>query len=211
MDNKIVIKIFSCIKRINYAKSLSQKLGIGLDNIWFDSRKDVARSFCYEVANAWESLENNNADWAMLIQDDVEVCNNFIELCNKIVYSHKDTIFSLFPFDYIPMLRKNVNIDRNNPYWEVDILSGCCIIVPMKYIHDMVKSMRGIKNAKSGDDQAIAQFAYYNKIPLLTTIPSLIQHIGDVSILDPSKPIRRTQYFEENPVANWSSQKINKL
>ena len=54
MDNKIVIKIFSCIKRINYAKSLSQKLGIGLDNIWFDSRKDVARSFCYEVANAWE-------------------------------------------------------------------------------------------------------------------------------------------------------------
>lgn len=51
----------------------------------------------------------------------------------------------------------------------------------------------------------------FYKIPILTTIPAIIQHIGDVSVIDPSKPIRRTQYFERDPVANWASQKINKF
>ena len=83
--------------------------------------------------------------------------------------------------------------------------------MPNKYIPKMIEYMRRQKNLSCGEDLVIGWFARDNKIPLLTTIPSLVQHIGDVSILDPSKSIRRTQYFEENPAADWSSQKINEL
>ena len=43
-----------------------------------------------------------------------------------------------------------------------------------------------------------------------TTIPALVQHIGDVSAIDASRQVRRTYYYSENPVANWSNPIINK-
>ena len=203
------IKIFSCYRRIDMAISLCDFLKLSVKDIVFDSRQSYKESFCYEVSKVWESFDILDIDgWSMIIQDDVRPCQNFIGIVEEIMASHPNTIFSFFPYYYMD---KTVKVDIKNPFWEAEIVSGCCIAVPNKYIPKMIEYMRRQKNLSCGEDLVIGWFARDNKIPLLTTIPSLIQHIGDVSILDPSKPIRRTQYFEENPVANWSSQKINEL
>lgn len=203
------VKIFSCAKRESLAVELSIKLGLCSDDIIFDGRKSRCESFCYEVSKAWEKFDvSDEGGWSMLVQDDVDVCNNFIQTVEKICKSHQDTIFSFFPYYYMGV---DVCVDPLSPFWQAEIISGCCIAVPNKYVTSMVQYMRRQKNLSCGEDLVIGWFAKDNKIPILTTIPSLVQHIGDVSILDPSKPIRRTQYFERDPVANWTSQKINKL
>ena len=174
-----------------------------------DSRRSQNKSFCYEVSKAWEQFDASNArGWSMLIQDDVEPCGNFVDIVEQIMVAHPNTIFSFFPYYYMD---KTVEVDLENPFWEVEIVSGCCIAVPNKYIGEMVQYMRRQKYLSCGEDLVIGWFASDNKIPILTSIPSLVQHVGDVSIIDPLKPIRRTQYFKKTPVANWASQKINKF
>lgn len=178
-------------------------------DIIFDSRSSQNQSFCYEVSMAWERFDVSNlSGWSMLIQEDCEICDGFIDIVGQIMTAHPNTIFSFFPYYYMD---KTVTVDKDNPFWEAEIVSGCCIAVPNKYIGEMVQYMRRQKHLSCGEDLVIGWFAHENKIPILTTIPAIIQHIGDVSVIDPSKPIRRTQYFERDPVANWASQKINKF
>lgn len=157
----------------------------------------------------WELFgTSNRSSWSMLIQDDVEPCDDFKNIVGQIMDTHPDTIFSFFPYYYMD---KTIEVDRDNPFWEAEVVSGCCIAVPNKYIDEMVRYMRRQKHLSCGEDLVIGWFARENKIPVLTTIPAIIQHVGDISVLDPSKPIRRTQYFERELMANWSSQKINKF
>lgn len=203
------IKIFSCRQREQMALVLCESLKLATGDIVFDSRRSQNQSFCYEVSKAWEQFDVSVAnDWSMLIQDDVEPCDGFFDIVGRIMVAHPDTIFSFFPYYYMD---KTVEADNVNPFWEAEIVSGCCIAVPNKYIPKMIEYMRRQKHLSCGEDLVISWFAHENKIPILTTIPAIVQHIGDVSVIDPSKPIRRTQYFERDPVANWASQKINKF
>lgn len=203
------IKIFSCRQREQMALALCENLKLTAGDIVFDGRRLQNQSFCYEVSKAWEQFDVSNADdWSMLIQDDVEPCDGFVDIVGQIMTAHPDTIFSFFPYYYMD---KTVEVDTDNPFWRAEIVSGCCIAVPNKYIGEMIQYMRYQKHLSCGEDLVIGWFARDNEIPILTTIPAIVQHIGDVSIIDPSKPIRRTQYFERAPVANWASQKINKF
>ena len=203
------IKIFSCRQREKMARTLCGRLMLTARDIIFDSRSSQNQSFCYEVSMAWERFDVSNlSGWSMLIQEDCEICDGFIDIVGQIMTAHPNTVFSFFPYYYMD---KTVTVDKDNPFWEAEIVSGCCIAVPNKYIDEMVQYMRRQKHLSCGEDLVIGWFAHENKIPILTTIPAIIQHIGDVSVIDPSKPIRRTQYFERDPVANWASQKINKF
>lgn len=203
------IKIFSCLQREKMARTLCGRLMLTAGDIIFDSRSSQNQSFCYEVSMAWEWFDVSNlSGWSMLIQEDCEICDGFIDIVGQIMTAHPNTIFSFFPYYYMD---KTVTVDKDNPFWEAEIVSGCCVAVPNKYICEMIQYMRRQKHLSCGEDLVIGWFAHENKIPILTTIPAIIQHIGDVSVIDPSKPIRRTQYFERDPVANWASQKINKF
>lgn len=195
------------------AKVLADKLNFSENNIYLDTRNNRKwQSFSLEVSKALSLFDlTNENNYSMLIQDDVDICNNFINLCLKIISYHKNAIFSLFPYAYMNMFVKEKILNRNSPYWEADIVSGCCIIIPNIYMKDLILFMQNPKTIGFGDYVLISCFASANKIPVLTTIPSLVQHIGDVSILDPTKPIRKTQYFEMDPVANWESQEVNSL
>ena len=203
------IKIFSCRQREEMAFALCNRLKLSAGSIVFDGRHSQSQSFCYEVSKAWERFDvSNDSGWSMLIQDDVEPCDGFIDIVGQIMAAHPNTIFSFFPYYYMD---KTVTVDKGNPFWEAEIVSGCCIAVPNRYIGEMIQYMRRQKHLSCGEDLVIGWFAHENKIPILTTIPAIVQHVGDVSVIDPSKPIRRTQYFERDPVANWASQKINKF
>jgi hypothetical protein len=43
---------------------------------------------------------------------------------------------------------------------------------------------------------------------IITTVPATVQHIGDISIANIGCAIRRTVYYDKNPIANWSNKAI---
>lgn len=61
------------------------------------------------------------------------------------------------------------------------------------------------------ESRAFTQFARERGIPIITTLPGLVQHIGDESLVDQSLPIRRTTRFEKYPDADWNTKEVIEL
>ena len=203
-------KIKTCSRRPGFAQRGIKTLGLSQENIWYDIRETNPeyknKLFSWNVAKGWESFININCDHCMFMDDDLEYCDNFFNIVDQIIQTHPDAAIGLFPIYY-----RRITVQQNDsPYWEDRNISGACIILPKKYIKDVCEFMFSRCDKIPEDDLLIWMWCSYNHIPMITTIPSLVQHIGDKSLYNPNAPIRRTQYFEKNPIADWSNKKINK-
>ena len=58
---------------------------------------------------------------------------------------------------------------------------------------------------------AFHQYALEKGIPVISTIPCLVQHLGDDSLVDEHLPIRRTTRFVKQPEADWSSTDVETI
>lgn len=147
----------------------------------------------------------------VVLQDDVELCPNFAELADKIATTHPDAVFFLTNLDF---KKKNEYADNlKTPYIHVGaFITGCSILVPKKYIKDIFewfeKTYPQIWIGNPHEDTAFAIYCKAHGIPCLTLVPSLTQHLGDVSTICNYEQPLRTGYFENWDKANWDSKEI---
>ena len=144
-------------------------------------------------------------DYFIILQDDALPCNNFLQICEKITQSHPKSVVGLFPYDF---LDKEVKPTNNNcPYYDLGILSGVGIILPAiyqkKYLEFAKKSETPMQ-----DDLTLYNFCRKENIEIIQTVPAVVQHIGAESFLSKGASERKSDYFEENPIANWESRKV---
>ena len=203
-DIKLIFKVYGVIQRINTINKIAKDLNISNCNIFLDDRLNGGDAL-YTAKKAYLS-SIGDATHLVVLQDDVELCNNFVDICYQIVAAHPDKIVSLFPFDYQIYSEQYENI--GTPYLAVNIMSGCGVIMPVQYIKPCFNYIQSEFNDKIEDDKGIREWAEYAGIDIITTIPALIQHIGDRSILNKYRPIQRTYYFEKDPIADWSNPNI---
>ena len=203
---KTIIKIYGVQSRMGMIKATAEKLSVDEENIFLDDR-DNGGDPLYTAKKAYLS-DCGDATHGIFLQDDVEVCDNFIEICEQIIAAHPNKIIGLFPFDY---MRYDSKLDSlESPYLEIRVLSGQGIIMPIEYIKPCFEWLKSTYDDKIDDDKGIHQWAKYSGVKVITTVPALVQHIGDVSAIDTSRKVRRTYYYSKNPVANWSNPIINK-
>lgn len=147
----------------------------------------------------------------VVLQDDVELCPNFVELTNKIANTHPNAVFFLTNLDF---KKKNEYADNlKTPYINLgSFITGCSILIPKKYIEDMFKwfeeNYPQIWIGNPHEDTAVALYCKRHNIPCLTLVPSLTQHLGDVSTICNYEQPLRTVYFENWDKANWDSKEI---
>lgn len=201
---KIITKIYGVESRRDMINTTANKLFIPEENIFLDDRPNGG-SAIYTAKKAYLS-DHGSATHGIFLQDDVEVCDNFLDICYKIIETHPDKIISLFPFDYQKEYYCLENL--NTPYVNVYTLSACGIIMPIKYIKPCFDWIKETFNDEMPDDISINLWADANHIKVITTIPALIQHIGDDSIICPNCFIRRTVYYRKNPVADWGNKEV---
>lgn len=205
MNNiKLIFKIYGVIQRIDTIKSIAKKLNISNDNIFLDDRQNGG-DVLYTAKKAYLS-DAGDATHLVVFQDDVELCNDFINICEQIIAAHPDKIVSLFPFDYQMYSGQYENI--GTPYLSVNTMSGCGVIMPIQYIKPCFDYIKSEFNDEIEDDMGIKKWAEHAGVDIITTIPAIIQHIGDKSILNKYRPIQRTYYFEKDPIADWSNQNV---
>ena len=201
---KIITKIYGVESRRDMIDATAQKLSITKENIFLDDRINGGDPL-YTAKKAYLS-NHGDATHGIFLQDDVEVCDNFLNICEQIIQTHPDKIISLFPFDF---MNEEAGLDNlSSPYVYAYTLSACGIIMPIKYIKPCFDWIKETYNDNIADDMGIALWAGNNNISIITTIPSLIQHIGDESVISPNHYIRRTVYYRENPIADWSNKQI---
>lgn len=204
---KIDIHIYGVHERDDMITATVNKLGLGYDNVHYDDRPERGLMI-YTAKKAWLAPVPDGITHRVALADDVEVCDGFLEICEQIVATHPDKIISLFPYEF--MQRNPLIEGYDTPYFKCNILSGCAIIMPVQYIKPCFDYVKAVFDDICADDEGIQAYAEARGIGMLTTIPATIQHIGDDSIANVGCPIRRTVYFQKNPIADWSNNTILK-
>ena len=193
----IDVRIFGVPERIDWIKKKKEILDLPDENIIMD----YEHVGCAPTAKrAW--LKKTDKPFTMVLSDDAELVNGFMGYCERVVKAHPKNIISLFPFQFIRPVPGS-RIPTCSPYVLTKTLSGCGIIMRTEWVEPCIRSWP--PDAK-GDDSNIQRWAEKQHIKILTTLPALIQHIGDVSVCDPTRSLGRTPYFDMNPAnVNWDS------
>ena len=196
----IDVRIFGVPERTEWIEKNKKILGLLDENIIMD----YEHVGCAPTAKrAW--LKKTDKPFTMVLADDAEPCDNFLDYCERIVRAHPKYIISLFPFQFIKPV-PGCRLPERSPYVLTNKLSGCGIIMRTEWVEPCIASWR---RDAVGDDTSIQAWAEKNRIRILTTLPATIQHIGDVSVCDPTRVLGRTPYFEKNPSGiNWDSDYI---
>lgn len=199
----IDIRIMGVPKRIDHVRYLQKRLGIPYENVFIDEER---KGCVWNAKRAW--LKETDKKYVMVIQDDIELCNDFPYYLNKIVATHPADVISLYCPYFTYRFKFSKDICRESPYITSPSLSGQALLMKSELVHDCVNSWG--KDAR-GDDASI-QFYFYKKgvESFLTTVPFIIQHVGDKSVHDPARSMGRSEFYDADPSwVKWDSGIIN--
>jgi len=142
-----------------------------------------------EKNNIWDTcrrawmLFDIKADWHLVIQDDVILCNNFVAKVIELINNHcgNNNIFSLY-LGNREKFRKDVNrlrlkgglIVKKNIHHEI------ALIFPTNKIIEMINYCDSLNPI---DDKVINRFVTQNNLDVFIPLPTLINHRNNIDSL----------------------------
>ena len=199
--NNISVRVFGVPERIDNIKTIQRMLSLDDSHIFIDYEH---KGCLWNAKRAWKL--KTDKPFVMVLQDDVELCDNFLYYCNIITGLHPTKIISLFPlqFRYSHDVSK---IPTVSPYISTSVLSGCGIIMKSDWVEDCISSW---SNDIKGDDTNIQKWADSVGIPILTTIPAILQHKDYDSVFNSERKLGGTVFYSKNPTGvNWRNGYVN--
>lgn len=189
-------------RRENVRKILS-KLSLQENVVIWDDRENGGDAM-YTAKKAWTSPVPNGCTHRLVLQDDIEICDNFIDIVEQISIKNTSQIVSLF---HCEKYEDDIRYISTRRLW------GCAIMMPVSFIplcweyieHIPEKPWCG-DNAKiimRHDNDCIALWSIDNSIPVINTIPSLVQHIGDDSLVGIKEKRIAQDFIKSPPLTGW--------
>lgn len=198
----IDIRIFGVPERMERIRELQRQLNIPDGKVVIDNNHEGVIATAKKV---W--LLPTDKSHVMVLQDDVELCDGFTEICEKIVKTHPDVIFSALSCDfYNQSVFNRYGMPKNSPYICVDNITAQCIIMPNRYIKPCINAW---KDEIRGDDTNISYWANHNNIKMFISIPAIVQHVGVNSVFSPGKTWELSDVYCKTPSANWETKYYN--
>ena len=202
------IKIVASHQREEMVENLREALGLTDQDIFYDERTETGNPYL-AVKQTWLLPHEEGVTHRVVLNDDVQVCNGFKQIIEQMTQSHPDCAFSLFTMAFDGESYNDFISGMDSPYIHHDwSMWGCAILLPIGIVEECFNYIDAVFGEDALESQGILSFLKHKQIPVLSTIPVTVQHIGDDSLYDPSLPVRRTTRFEEKPTADWTSTKI---
>ena len=202
------IKIVASHQRQEMAENLRDTLGLTNQDIFYDESTEAGNPYL-PVKQTWLLPHEDGVTHRVVLNDDVQVCSGFKQIIEQMAQSHPDCAFSLFTTAFDGESYNNFIIGLESPYiHHVWSMWGCAILLPIGIVEECFNYIDAVFGEDALESHGILSYLKQKQIPVLSTIPVTVQHIGDDSLYDPSLPVRRTARFEENPTADWTSTQI---
>lgn len=112
----------------------------------------------------------------LVLQDDVQVCDNFIDIVNKIINQHPHSIITLFDYYGIHAGSTPYKTVRNKS------LTGHAIIIPQEFISPVFNFTYSPFYATNADDTHIIYAARHFGYEVLLIVPNLVNALPMTSI-----------------------------
>lgn len=205
------IKIVGVHERDHMIDEMNRQLQLPAGDIIYDERPGGGYAFQI-LKKAWLDPFAEGETHRVVLNDDLELCDDFINICNQIAKAQPNSIVSFFS-TYFNSSYCDQEIQKlQTPYVRHDVgIFGCAIMMPKNVaIECMEFTSMNYPDIKF-ESRAFTEFARERGIPIITTLPGLVQHIGDESLVDQSLPIRRTTRFKKYPDADWNTKEVIEL
>jgi len=160
-------------KRRAWAEALSQQLGNC--PIAFDPHTR------FNIGNVWENsvrawkLQNREADWCLVVQDDAILCENFLEKAQEHLERAGENNAAIQFYvgngghyeEFIDHIDKGFIVKR-------EMIWGVAIALKSELIDDMIRFGNSYRSWQ--DDIKIKHFLLQNNIPTYFPLPCLVDH-----------------------------------
>lgn len=158
-------------------------------------------------AEAWMRYDAD-ADWHIVLQDDVKVCDQFIDVAS---YLLEDQFLPIYAFSFywgnhppFPKLHQSDSKYRflrplpSHIGWMIEnkLYSGLAVALPTSIIPDMVKTCSQM--TLSTYDMRISKYLKKKKIPTAYRIPCAVDHLQVPSLLGHTA-VRKAVSFAQDP------------
>ena len=202
------IKIVASHQREEMVENLREALGLTDQDIFYDERTETGNPYL-AVKQTWLLPHEEGVTHRVVLNDDVQVCNGFKQIIEQMAQSHPDCAFSLFTMAFDGDCYNDFISGLESPYIHHDwSMWGCAILLPINIVEECFSYIDSVFGENALESHGILSYLNHKRIPILSTIPVTVQHIGDDSLFDSSLPVRRTVRFDENPTADWTSTKV---
>ena len=178
MKYKCDVKIMAVKPRREMVLKMCEQLGLEeKDTVIYDDRPQGGGTL-YTCRKCWEAPVPDGVTHRVVLQDDLELCDDFMNIINKIVNKNPEFIFSLFcsrmRYEYALPDSPYIIIKGRNSW-------GQGMLMPISY----VKPMFDFADRELGadfpfDDGIYSWWAIDTDKQIMTTIPSTIQHLCPV-------------------------------
>lgn len=91
----IGIRVTAVESRREMAEHLKEKLNLTDEHIIYDDRPEGGNAM-YTVKKAWRDPLTEGETHRVVLNEDVEVCDNFTQICEQIAQAQSDCCFVLF-------------------------------------------------------------------------------------------------------------------
>ena len=204
---KADIKIMAVKPRRPYVLKMLEKLGLSeADTVIYDDRPNGGGTL-YTCRKCWEAPVPEGVTHRVVLQDDLLLCNDFVNIINRIVNAQPEFIFSLF----CSRLKPEYAIE-GSPYIIIKGRNawGQGMLMPVKYVKPMFEfADRELGKDFPYDDGIYAWWATEEGMQIMSTIPSTIQHLCPTESTlgyNNSKKISKVWIGEELSQINWEAQ-----
>lgn len=198
----IDIKIMAHSSRRDNVLKICKQLNMDESIVVYDDRENGGDAL-YTARKAWLTPIKEGITHRLVLQDDVLLCDNFLDIVSDVINTMKDKVISLF--NLVPIeLTKN----KECCYRKFETLSGTAIIMPVVYIKNCWDWIDKHCGECKHDDLMIAEYCKKHYIDMYTTIPSLVQHLGDteyLSLLSVKYPgVRVSTTYTQHPTDDFT-------
>ena len=204
-------KIVAVRERQEMAESLRDALGLTGADIVYDDREGGGNPY-QPTKEAWLKPHAEGVTHRVVLNEDVQTCEGFKQICEQLALVHPDSAFSLFTMELNGEEYDSFVADLQTPYVDAgSVLWGCAIMMPLEIVQDCFQYIDLVYDPETVHESfGIHDFLRRKNVRIMTTIPGTVQHIGDNSVYDPELPVRRSTRFEENPDTDWTSTEVAK-
>ena len=136
-----------------------------------------------------KSVEMSQDDDCLNMEDDIILCDNFLEKVNKIIARHPDKMITFFTLKNRPM-GENIEDGRNFCMAQCVYMPKWLNVALKKYASIWLISKRGKENP-TGNDYMVADLLSSIKQTYILYQPSLVQHMEMKSRIDPKRSSKR--------------------
>ena len=202
MRNNVDIRIMAHPSRAENVRRMLDALNLPDSVVIWDNRPDGGDAM-YTARKAWEYPMPDGCTHRLVLQDDAEICDGFTAIAEQVAGRHTDKVITFM---------HEGSIESNERYVPFVFSVGVAIMIPAHLIpklwafvdNDLIRYTGPTYDRVIKHDTTCIRLWMANRgVPCVTTVPSIVQHIGDESLVGSKDKRISTDYTKNPPLTGW--------